>query len=217
MEQDRSSPGADLHATFGEIDIYLFDQLLRGRFDRRRSVLDAGCGGGRNLPYFLRHGFDVRAIDADASAIRSVRELASSLNPALPLEQIQQGSLTALPWPDASTDAVICSAVLHFARDDQVPYLDVAATIDPQNGQVALLMLNRDLQSERELVLDWRDPTPTRVIACETLTGPDLKAFNTFEDPKKVVPQPLAPPAPGARMTFKLPARSYTVAQIATK
>jgi len=104
-----------------------------------------------------------------------------------------------------------------FARDDQVPYLDVAATIDPQNGQVALLMLNRDLQSERELVLDWRDPTPTRVIACETLTGPDLKAFNTFEDPKKVVPQPLAPPAPGARMTFKLPARSYTVAQIATR
>jgi alpha-N-arabinofuranosidase len=104
-----------------------------------------------------------------------------------------------------------------FARDDQVPYLDVAATIDPQNGQVALLMLNRDLQSERELVLDWRDPTPTRVIACETLTGPDLKAFNTFEDPKKVVPQPLTPPAPGARMTFKLPARSYTVAQIATK
>ncbi len=103
-----------------------------------------------------------------------------------------------------------------FARDDQVPYLDVAATIDPQ-GQVALLMLNRDLQSERELVLDWRDPTPTRVIACETLTGPDLKAFNTFEDPKKVVPQPLAPPAPGARMTFKLPARSYTVAQIATR
>ena len=76
-----------------------------------------------------------------------------------------------------------------FARDDQVPYLDVAATIDPQ-GQVALLMLNRDLQSERELVLDWRDPTPTRVIACETLTGPDLKAFNTFDDPKKVVPQP---------------------------
>ena len=116
----------ELRTEFGEIDIYLFDQLLRGRFDRRRSVLDAGCGGGRNLPYFLRHGFDVRAIDADASAIRSVRELASSLNPALPLEQIQQGSLTALPWPDASTDAVICSAVLHFARDDQ----DFAAIVE---------------------------------------------------------------------------------------
>jgi len=109
----------DLRAEYGEIDIYLFDQLLRGRFDRRRRVLDAGCGAGRNLPFFLRRGFDVRAIDADPAAVRAVRDLASSLNPTLPLEQIQQGSLSALPWPDASADAVICSAVLHFARDDQ--------------------------------------------------------------------------------------------------
>ena len=58
-------------------------------------------------------------------------------------------------------------------------------------------MLNRDLESERELVLDWRDVTPTRVLACETLTGPDLKAFNTFADPKRVVPRPLDPPAAG--------------------
>ena len=103
-----------------------------------------------------------------------------------------------------------------FARDDHVPYLDVAATIDPSNGQVSVLMLNRDLQSERELVLDWRDPTPTRVLSCETLTGTDLKAFNTFDDPNRVVPRPLDPPAAGAKMTFKLPARSYSVARIAT-
>jgi alpha-L-arabinofuranosidase len=77
-------------------------------------------------------------------------------------------------------------------------------------------MLNRDLDAERELVLEWRDSTPTRVLACETLTGPDLKAFNTFEEPKRVIPHPLEPPAANARMTFKLPARSYTVAHIAT-
>jgi SAM-dependent methyltransferase len=104
---------------FGEIDIYLFDQLLRGRFDRRRRVLDAGCGSGRNLPYFLRHGFDVRAIDADAAAVRAVRQLAASLNPKLPSGQIQQGSLSSLPWENGSTDAIICSAVLHFARDEE--------------------------------------------------------------------------------------------------
>src|SRR5512132_2065065 len=101
---------------FGEIDIYLFDQLLRGRFDRRRRVLDAGCGTGRNLPYFLLHGFDVRAVDADAAAIRSVRQLVASLNPALPAGQIHHGSIDSLPWEDGSTDAVICSAVLHFAH-----------------------------------------------------------------------------------------------------
>jgi SAM-dependent methyltransferase len=113
-----SNVAASLRSDFGEIDIYLFDQLLRGRFDCRRRVLDAGCGTGRNLPYFLRHGFDVRAIDADPSAIASVRQLAASLSPSLPLEQIRQGSLSSLPWEDGSTDAVISSAVLHFARDE---------------------------------------------------------------------------------------------------
>jgi SAM-dependent methyltransferase len=110
---------AHLRLEFGEIDIYLFDQLLRGRFDDRRRVLDAGCGAGRNLPYFLRHGFNVRAVDSDAAAIRSVRQLVASLNPALPLGQIHCGSLDSLPWEDGSTDAIICSAVLHFARDER--------------------------------------------------------------------------------------------------
>ena len=102
-----------------------------------------------------------------------------------------------------------------FARNDQVPFVDVVATLDSQNAQAWLLMLNRDLDGERELTLDWRDVTPTRVLACETLTGPDLKAFNTFEQPRRVAPQRLEAPAAGARMTFKLPPRSYSVAQLA--
>ena len=51
-----------------------------------------------------------------------------------------------------------------FARDDQVPFVDVAVTVDPQDGHACVLMLNRDLESERELTLEWRDPTPTRVL-----------------------------------------------------
>lgn len=103
-----------------------------------------------------------------------------------------------------------------FARNDDVPFLDVVATINPQNGQVCVLMLNRDLESERELVLDWHDPSPTRVLACETLTGPDLKAANTFEKPTLVAPKKLDAPQVGSKMTFKLPPRSYSVAHIAT-
>jgi alpha-N-arabinofuranosidase len=103
-----------------------------------------------------------------------------------------------------------------FARNDQVPYLDVVATVNPQNGHVCLLMLNRDLESERELVLDWRDPVPTRVLACETLTGPDLKAVNTFDRPTLITPRMLDAPRVGSSMTFKLPPRSYSVAHIAT-
>jgi alpha-N-arabinofuranosidase len=102
-----------------------------------------------------------------------------------------------------------------FARNDQVPFVDVVATLDAEKGQAALLILNRDLDAERELALEWRDATPTRVLTCETLTGSDLKAFNTFEQPKRVVPQRLEAPTAGTRMTFKLPPRSYTVAQLA--
>jgi SAM-dependent methyltransferase len=112
-----ASPSAALGEQFGALDIYLFDQLLRGRFDARRRVLDAGCGGGRNLPYFLAQGYEVWAIDEDPAAVASVRRLAARLAPALAPEHVRQGTLEALPWPDAAMDAVICSAVLHFARD----------------------------------------------------------------------------------------------------
>jgi len=106
-----------LRDQFGEIDIYLFDQLLRGRFDGRKRVLDAGCGAGRNLPYFLAQGFEVYAIDEDPGSIAATKKLAASLAPKLPLDNIRQGALHALPWTDGRMDAVICSAVLHFARD----------------------------------------------------------------------------------------------------
>jgi SAM-dependent methyltransferase len=112
-----SQPSVDLLHEFGAIDIYLFDQLLKGAFDERRRILDAGCGTGRNLPYFLRHGFDVYAVDSDAASVAAVRALCARLAPALPSDRVQTAALDALPWPDASMDAVICSAVLHFAND----------------------------------------------------------------------------------------------------
>jgi alpha-L-arabinofuranosidase len=103
-----------------------------------------------------------------------------------------------------------------FAREAQVPFLDVVATHDPTNGQVALFMLNRDTTREREATITWQSPTPSRVLACQTLTGKDLKARNTFEQPTSVVPANLDAPQPGSSMTFRLPAGSYTVAQLAT-
>ncbi len=102
-----------------------------------------------------------------------------------------------------------------FARDDKVPYVDVVVTVDAKNNRASVFMLNRDLDSPRELVIDWHDPTPTKVLTCETLNGPDLKATNTFESPKKVLPQPLDAPKAGSKMTFTLPAASYSVAQLA--
>ncbi len=108
----------DLEAEFGGIDIYLFDQALRGRITARDRIFDAGCGWGRNLVYFLRAGCDVHAVDQDADAIRAVRQMAAELAPALPAGNFQVAPLETHTFPDAGASVVISSAVLHFARDD---------------------------------------------------------------------------------------------------
>jgi SAM-dependent methyltransferase len=115
---DDRAPSRELRDQFGEIDIYLFDQLLRGRFDQRRRVLDAGCGDGRNLAYFLSRGFECFGCDADPQAIARVRALAAARAPQLPADNFQVADLARVPWPDASMDAVISSAVLHFVEDE---------------------------------------------------------------------------------------------------
>jgi tellurite methyltransferase len=107
----------DLGAEFGDIDIYLFDQLLRGRIPAATRVLDAGCGGGRNLVYFLRNGYDVRAVDANEGAVASVRALAATLAPQLTPDRFRVEPIEAMSFTDIA-DLVISSAVLHFANDD---------------------------------------------------------------------------------------------------
>ena len=108
----------DLKKVFGDIDIYLFDQLLKGRFTNCQTILDAGCGFGRNLPYFLQSGATVFGIDQQAEAIASVKELSQTLAPQNPIENFITGTLEELPFAEASFDLVICSAVLHFARNE---------------------------------------------------------------------------------------------------
>jgi tellurite methyltransferase len=109
----------DLREQFGEIDIYLFDQLLKGRLRTGMSILDAGCGGGRNLVYFLRHGYDVYGVDQNGGAIEQVRRLASLLHPSLPKENFVVSGVDELPFVDDRFDAVVSSAVLHFAREER--------------------------------------------------------------------------------------------------
>ncbi len=107
----------NLREQFGDIDIYLFDQLLKGRITPGTLVLDAGCGGGRNLIYFLRHNFEVFAVDANLQAVQQVAQLASSLAPRLPATNFLTAEIAEMPFPDGKFDLVISSAVLHFARD----------------------------------------------------------------------------------------------------
>jgi tellurite methyltransferase len=107
-----------LQDQFGNIDIYVFDQLLRGRIAPGMRVFDAGCGGGRNLVYLVREGYDVCGNDADANAISQVRTMAASLAPGR-AHDFRVEPIEATSFPDAHAGVVMASAVLHFARDDR--------------------------------------------------------------------------------------------------
>ena len=114
-----TQPSDDLRHEFGDIDIYVFDQLLRGRVTDAMRVLDAGCGGGRNIVYLMRRGCDVSGIDASAQAIAAVQHLAAELSPAdTHADRFRVEPVERMSFGDASFDVVISSAVLHFARDE---------------------------------------------------------------------------------------------------
>ena len=97
----------NLQEYFGPIDIYLFDQLLKGRIAPGMRIFDAGCGSGRNLVYFLNEGYEVFGVDRDPRAIAS-----------LPAGNFRNENIEDMSFPDAFADVVISSAVLHLARDD---------------------------------------------------------------------------------------------------
>jgi SAM-dependent methyltransferase len=103
---------------FGQIDIYVFDQILRGNIAPGMRVLDAGCGYGRNLVHLLREGCEIFAIDENAEAVEHVQALAAELAPNLPASNFRVGPIEKMQFDDDFADVVICNSVLHFAQDE---------------------------------------------------------------------------------------------------
>jgi tellurite methyltransferase len=108
-----------LDSQFGQIDIYLFDQLLRERIRPGMRVFDSGCGHGRNLVYLLQNGFEVFGSDEDPASVAAVQRLAAALAPALPSTNFRVEPVERSTFGDAFADVVLSSAVLHFAADDR--------------------------------------------------------------------------------------------------
>ncbi|WP_338224790.1 class I SAM-dependent methyltransferase [Algoriphagus confluentis] len=107
----------ELNRLLGNVDIYLLDQILKGRFAKEMKILDAGCGEGRNAVYFIQKEYQVFGIDSNETAIQYCRYMAKSLNPEFDIHRFQRGRLEEIPFHHQAFDAVICSAVLHFAEN----------------------------------------------------------------------------------------------------
>jgi tellurite methyltransferase len=102
-----------IHQLIGDTDIYLIDQIMKGRYQAKATILDAGCGYGRNLHWFLKNDFTMYGVDQNEQAIRDLR---SRHSPQFN-ERFQMAALDDLPFSDKYFDHIICSAVLHFAKD----------------------------------------------------------------------------------------------------
>lgn len=119
MDQKQAGSISELNKSLGNIDIYLLDQILKGRFHSSMKVLDAGCGEGRNLIWFIQQGYEIHAIDQNESALQMLKYQMRSLAREDLLENIYQMDLAEMLFPDEAFKIVICSAVLHFANNEQ--------------------------------------------------------------------------------------------------
>jgi SAM-dependent methyltransferase len=109
---------SELNRLLGNIDIYLLDQILKNRFSKEMKILDAGCGEGRNAVYFLNSGFQIFGFDQEELAIQYLRFVAKSVQANYDAHRFQVGQLEEIPFHTGAFEAVICSAVLHFAKGE---------------------------------------------------------------------------------------------------
>jgi SAM-dependent methyltransferase len=80
------------------------------------KILDVGCGEGRNAVYFLQKNYSIFGIDPNELAIQYCRYLAKSIDLQTDIHRFQVGDGADIPFHAASFNAVISSAVLHFAE-----------------------------------------------------------------------------------------------------
>lgn len=105
-----------LNQLIGNIDIYLLDQILKGRFDKEMKILDAGCGEGRNSIYFLHEGYQIFGVDSNPIAIKMARIYAQTIQKDYDVFRFQTSLIENIPFHQEAFDVVISSAVLHFAK-----------------------------------------------------------------------------------------------------
>lgn len=130
----------EINNEIGDIDLFLLDLILKGKVKKEMNVLDAGCGSGRNIFYFLKQGYDVTGIDSNESEVKATNFLSRNLDRG---EVCLHGSLMSLPFEDEKFEFIICSRVLHFA-ESQKEFDHLITELSRVLSQKGLLYLSMD-------------------------------------------------------------------------
>ena len=106
-------PFNNLRHQIENIDIYLLDQILKGRYLKDELILDAGCGTGRNLKWFYNNSYTLFGVDTNNEYIEYVKSCYNALEANFII-----GKLESLIYESESFHHIICNAVLHFAKSE---------------------------------------------------------------------------------------------------
>ena len=157
----------------------------------RRRVLDAGCGVGRDVAWYLKHspglvaGVDIStAVDSAAANVGS--------DPRLTLVQ---GDLAHLPFPPGYFDYVACDQVLHHTFDPRASFRHLVSRTAP-GGIIAFYVYKvkgpiREFADDhlRALAVAMPEPDAQRLSEALTAFGKSLTEQNVTIDVPVDIPE----------------------------
>ncbi len=184
----------ELNKELGNIDIYLLDQILKERYSKANKILDAGCGEGRNLVYFLNNGFDVYGIDKNEKAIEMLQFVARSKKVNVTDNTFQVVGLENIPFESNTFDHVICNAVLHFAESEahfEQMLCELIRVLQPEGSMFIRMTSNIGIENEVEAIGEGKYNIPDGsirfLLTKELLDGMMKKYQLSFLEPLKTV------------------------------
>ena len=185
-----SEKNNSIQELLGQTDIYLVDQIMKNRFNLQDNILDAGCGNGRNMHWFLRNDYKIYGIDSDNESIATLKKK----YPLLAADRFRVCAVEKTSFQSTHFDHIICSAVLHFANNTShfSKMLEEMARILKPGGSLFIRMTSDiGIEDKVEFIGDgvFRIPDGSiRFLLNRQLLKDCLKEFNmSFLEPLKTV------------------------------
>lgn len=136
--------------------------------DEHQTLVDLGCGGGRNVQFFLTRVDNVYGMDYSATSVEIARALNRQAIDAGRCEIIQ-GDVTTLPFGNESVDVVTAFETVYFWPNPEVSFKEVYRVLRPQ-GQ--FLICNEGSDRENPNIKRWAE-----MLDFPVYTGEALKAM----------------------------------------